>query len=53
MWVVFHLKHCEGLVCHVHDELVQFGVDNKLIISSKHNIGGGTTTIHGFSKAPS
>ncbi len=40
-------------MCHVHDELAHFGVDNELIVYSKHNNGGGITTIHGFSKGPS
>ncbi len=53
VWVVFRLKQCKGLVGHVHDELAHFGIDNKLIVYSKHNNGGGITIIHGFSKGPS
>jgi hypothetical protein len=52
VWVVFYLKQCK-VVCHVHDELAHFGVDNEFIVYSKHNNGGGITTIYGFSKGPS
>jgi len=50
VWVVFRSKQCKGLVCHVHDELAHFGINNKLIVYSKHNNGGGITTFMVFQK---